>query len=731
MIIRDIKLHDIHDSNHNISDVVVNNMSLVIHSDPLIDFRDITLAQINAVATTIFPYIVGLDRDRILSILEKAYHSVQGQYTIQDAVSWAEGFVMPPEVHSTDFRELAMLGFDLPELIRRKQARNKHSRLSIERLERLWDHSDPDYDLLCEFAREGVHVMTSHNFVPRRAKPSEFSPKYSIAYPAVNKLIYDSYVADLAVILPSNCIARLPANIPIHQSRLGHTLKKGKPQGRVTCNYSYGLPRSRLNTDEVRERAREQYGDIMLSTVTDMALMILKQLDFAKEAGRSSRDLVLWKMDLKGAFTLLFFRPIDCGLLVLPMTDDLSYIPIAGNFGLTIFPFIFNVISRVLDRAIKALIWGLICWYIDDIQGCCLKEHVDDDIATASEVIVKLLGNDSVAHDKTEKGRVIDWIGWQFDLDTMTVSIADHNYYKTLYGFLVIRRGQRVKVSTLHTLASWASRYSSVCIYMTPFSGYLYSAFSGYENPEVEIVLPETAYLVILLWRVFLFLMKLDLKAFARPIEDFRPWGEPQYLLEVDGSPIGVGFFIHKRVYRDVISPETIYEWECIFTASLCDVYDLNNDSRYQNSMEFIASIMGMACLAYLGIHNKRIEILGDNITSLVWLEALKFRPGASTAAAFAYITLIKHCGYKVVSTEHKEGTLNRADPLSRRDTSAMNGRSLSRCMTKKQLPPVLRDLSSWLNPSENIMEETALLERMSNLNSASRHLSTESRKFR
>jgi len=329
----------------------------------------------------------------------------------------------------------------------------------------------------------------------------------------------------------------------------------------------------------------------------------------------------------------------------------------------------------------------------------------------------------------------------------MTVSIADHNYYKTLYGFLVIRRGQRVKVSTLHTLASWASRYAAVCIYMAPFSGYLYSAFSGYDNPEVEIVLPETAYLVILLWRVFLFLMKLDLKSFARPIEDFRPWEEPQYLLEVDGSPIGVGFFIRKRVYRDIrgVAPENwdlskiddpdhedvvidtrVYEWECILTVSLCDVYNLNNDSRYQNSMEFIAPIMGMACLAHLGIQRKRIEILGDNTTSLVWLEALKFRPGASTAAAFAYITLIKHCGYKVVSTEHKKGTLNRADPLSRRDTSSMIGRPLSKCMTKEDLPPpVLRDLSSWLNPSENIMEETALLDRMSNLNSASLHLST------
>ena len=712
-----MKLHRLHDHNLNVSDVIINNSSLVI-SYPLVDFKSITLAHITDVATRIFPHLREINRTYALHILGKAYESVQGQYTVEDAVAWAGDFVLPPEVRETDFMELFSLKFDLPELIRRKQARHKHTRLSLERLHRLWDKSDPDFGFLCEFAKDGVHVMTSHDFVPRRERPPMFSSKYSTAFPAVNKLIYDSYLAGLAVILPSICIVRIPPEIPIHQSRLGHTLKKGKPQWRVTSNYSYGEPDARLNTEEVREMARDYYGDIQLATVVDMALMILKQLDYAKQWGRTSEDLVLWKMDLKGAFTLLFFRPVDCGLLVLPMTDDLSYIPIAGNFGLSIFPFVFNVISRCLLRAITRLVLGFVGIYIDDLQGCCFKEDVDDEIDTAAKVITDLLGDDAVADDKTEKGRLLDWIGWQFDLDTMTVSIADHNFYKTLYGFLAIRRGQRVKVSTLHTLASWASRYTMVCIYMTPFSGYLYSAFSGYDNPEVEIVLPDTAYLVILLWRVFLFLMKLDLRAFARPLEDFRPQRSAQILLEVDGSPIGIGFFIHQRVHG---------KWKCIYAVSWCDEYDLCNDSRYQNSMEFIAPIMGLACLAYLGLRHKRVEILGDNTTSLVWLEALKFRPGASTAAAIAYITLIKHCGYKVVSTVHKEGKLNRADPFSRRVSTASYGFTDLNSMTKYTAPPLIKELSTLLDPSIDIMEESALLERMRKLDVIAYHLSFDS----
>ena len=178
----------------------------------------------------------------------------------------------------------------------------------------------------------------------------------------------------------------------------------------------------------------------------------------------------------------------------------------------------------------------------------------------------------------------------------MSVSIADHNYYKTLYGFLSIDKGQRVKVRTLHTLASWASRYTFVCPYMAPFSGYLYSAFSGYQNVEVEIPLPDSAYLVIVLWRCFFFLMKLDPREFSRPLEDFRPSTPAEFLLEVDGCPIGVGIIIHRRIAG---------EWVSIFAVSWCDEYELHNDSRFQNSIEFIAAVI-IGMWRYLGIIRHR-----------------------------------------------------------------------------------------------------------------------------
>ena len=208
-------------------------------SEPFSDLKHIL-----HVSHKLFP-LVHIDRQRANHILVTAHEAVRTEYSIYDAVRWADGFVMPPEVHTADLQELIALGHDFPDLVRRKQSRNMHSRLSCDRLHSLWDSTDPDFDTLCEFARDGVHVMTSPTFVPHREDLEDSSLKCLIAYPAVNKLIYDSYKTGLAVILPSHCIAQLPANLPIHKSRLGHTLKKGKPQGRVTCNYSYGQPLSR------------------------------------------------------------------------------------------------------------------------------------------------------------------------------------------------------------------------------------------------------------------------------------------------------------------------------------------------------------------------------------------------------------------------------------------------------------------------------------------------------
>ena len=43
--------------------------------------------------------------------------------------------------------------------------------------------------------------------------------------------------------------------------------------------------------------------------------------------------LRLWKMDIRGAYTLRSFRPEDVGLFGMKITGDLIYLQICGIFG--------------------------------------------------------------------------------------------------------------------------------------------------------------------------------------------------------------------------------------------------------------------------------------------------------------------------------------------------------------------------------------------------------------
>ena len=44
-------------------------------------------------------------------------------------------------------------------------------------------------------------------------------------------------------------------------------------------------------------------------------------------------DVRKWKLDLKGAYTLLPFRPEDVGLFAMLLTGDMVYFQLAGIFG--------------------------------------------------------------------------------------------------------------------------------------------------------------------------------------------------------------------------------------------------------------------------------------------------------------------------------------------------------------------------------------------------------------
>ena len=68
----------------------------------------------------------------------------------------------------------------------------------------------------------------------------------------------------------------------------------------------------------------------------------------ARDPSLRYEDLRLWKIDLKGAYTLLSFRAEYVGLFGILLTDDLVHIQLAGIFGWFGTPAAFQVVTRAI-----------------------------------------------------------------------------------------------------------------------------------------------------------------------------------------------------------------------------------------------------------------------------------------------------------------------------------------------------------------------------------------------
>jgi hypothetical protein len=122
------------------------------------------------------------------------------------------------------------------------------------------------------------------------------------------------------------------------------------------------------------------------------------------------------------------------------------------------------------------------------------------------EVIIMLLGPYAINDKKTVVSRVADMVGWSIDSDTQLVTMAKHNLHRTLYDFMQVKAGQHISIKYLQKLASYSSRYSTICRYMKPFSSYLYDAASGYHNMETRVMVSAELSVVTELWTMMIIL---------------------------------------------------------------------------------------------------------------------------------------------------------------------------------------------------------------------------------
>lgn len=640
-------------------------------------------------------------------LVREAYATTNLVFNEEDALRWADDFTFPAGLGDRDSMALQRHGFNLASMVREFQSRMPHSRLSHEAVETWISPTNPDYANIKALV-DGVPFLVPANFRPNE-RPYGLRKKYVHMAPVINKLMYDLYMRGLCIIMHTEEAIKilsstrfgLPACRPLQYSSVHWCPKRGKEKGRPLGDSSAEESGNPLNSEVVKQMVDERWGVITHPTIERLVAMVLR---VAEEEGWD--NIILYKMDLRSAFSLLQILPEDVGLSAFELTNGLTLIQATGWFGWTGMPGTFQVVTRTLVTTAREQpgFTGELDMFVDDILGACRISHVNSNLSILHGMLTGILGSDAVEGDKTIAKRCLDWIGWAIDLDNRTVSVAKHNMLKTLYGFFTVDTTEPILLRELQTLASWSARYALVCRFMRPHTSTLFDALKPYRGrSHIKLPLSMATVVCIHLWRACLVLIELQAAQFARCLLSFRPQ-QPRLRIEYDASLSGVGILVN------IISPDgQEHPWKALS----CPLpYALQDDSSYQNSVEFIAVVLGVAGIAKFGVCNADIAIRGDNRSSLSWSLHESFKSPRIRNASVVFTFVGIDFDLRISEADHVAGVTNTTtDGWSRFYTDPQDIGYSQTDMLFATGCPILASLLLLLDPTHNALdsESTAI----------------------
>jgi hypothetical protein len=366
----------------------------------------------------------------------------------------------------------------------------------------------------------------------------------------------------------------------------------------------------------------------------------------------------MWKMDLKGAYTLIDVHPDEVGMFAQELVDGLMYFHLCGVFGWSCTPAAFQVVTRAIKWELRHKLRGKAVMYVDDICGISLRRYLQSDMTCARSIVTDLLGSKSLAIEKEEHGTRIEIIGWVIDLDTCRLSVAKKNLLKAFYALFTLDLTVKTNLIEVERIASYSERYSLVCRVMKPFQACFNRMISEHWNSHERFEWTEEAKLAIRMWRAIMYLVTEDEQLYAKDLRSFRK--QPvRYIIETDGSLKEVGFLLFKRTVAG----------EVCLGGGAVDLtrFGFGTNSGYQNTAEFIGAVVGVIALIKLGARGVGVSLRGDSMTALRWGREEKVKGVDAINAAIVMSTICVKFGIEVNETEFISGKDNwRADNLSR-----------------------------------------------------------------
>ena len=598
-------------------------------------------------------------REEFLRLAQQAVSSENKIFNEEHALVWGEGFEWPAEARAKDLADFTACNFSLEELARRRIAAAQPRQLLTPQRVAATLHADNPHMAAVLDVANGVSVALPPGFVPNgtlQAAPP-MSPAYRKLHSAVDKTYFDTHgAAQLAIVLPRPLAEQYIKDF--HTSRLAWTTKPGKPGGRSLIDPTWAHPPfAALNSIEVRDACEARYGSIHNPTIEEVVFMVLQAQDMFPQ-----QVIVLWLMDVKGAYTQLAFRADHVRLMAAVLFCGAVMFFVGGIFGWAGQPFAFDTVTRAIRWELQRAVKGKANIYVDDGMGATTRRHLDHDLSVAASVFTGLMGPEACAQDKTKAATSLNIIGYNLNTETGIVQIAEKNVLKALYGFMSATRDRPITFQLMERLAAWGSRYSMICPLLQPFTATLHSSMHRL-TPRCLIAVTPLLWSVILLFRTMLALTALRSAAFARSFESFRPLRRPETcpVLTFDASLEGIGVLI----YQWNRGSSTLHPLGGV-SISIREL-GFSGQPQFQNVAEFIGAYFAVRVAALLGCDMSYVWLAGDSISALTWAGkgGAHSAIATNTASLFALqaITLNMHIG----DYSHIAGSNNwRCDLLSR-----------------------------------------------------------------
>ena len=565
---------------------------------------------------------------RIAAVQETAEHA-------------ARNFVWPAGALDRDSLSLARLG-SIEAVITEVQDIHKPGGFNIERVNTHYG-ADQDVALLREIALTGAIVDTSPAFT--RLTRQQMERPITRALPnAMAQHAHKLWSKGKVILL------RLADLTPAQLNSLSFVgvhlaYKPDDPLGRLCIDPSNApegvLP---LNNPVSKTLSIQRYTKLVNPTVKSI---FESWIAFKTAHGYSWPMLYIHKEDVSSAFPQFSMAPASALWLCCEILLGILLIMIAGSFGWTGAPVVYDIIGKAMLRALIKVVEGPLAVYCDDFIGLGTHESAARDQALVIRQIKNTFGpTNSHNEEKDVLAQEEKILGWWTNLPANAVRPSDRAIRKLCHYFFRIDTSIAQPLQEWQNLASLAEHYSAGLFGMNNFVTPLHAMARRSERTHLNRATANSAArFVIEIWRMVAIRLWQDAYAFKLSIEQFVGCNDalnarPTRFAKSDASTPRVAVGIYTEL------PNGEWELLCWSGYNFPFQHTALEAKKYQAQREYLGLLLSLTlnfCYTaglpgglMLEINHRPLTWVNDNSAAVVWANDARTKSAAAQTASLA-----------------------------------------------------------------------------------------------